>query len=63
MTTEQLIAALLANLEDEWQGIKKCGGTIEDRRIARHYISQSMELVRRARNARDEVMTETGFEL
>ena len=63
MTTEQLIAALLANLDDEYQGIKKCGGGAEDRRIACTYISQSMELVRRARSARDEAMTETGFDL
>lgn len=64
MTTNELISALLANLEAEYQAVQKSGnGTIADRRIACHHIAQSMDLVRRARLSRFEVLSETGIVL
>ena len=58
-TTEQLIAALLANLHLEYQAVASEDAPAANKRVARTYISQTMELVRRARATRFEGQAES----
>lgn len=59
MTTEQLIAALLASLEAEYQAVAQEDAPAVNKRVARTYISQAREHVLRARAARYEGQAES----